>query len=212
LQKQVDFLDSHPDSAICCHRVRFLDPEGKEGIEIHPNYPAGAYAIEDLLHENFVATCSAVVRRNLIGTLPSWHSQLVMADWTLFALVSSKGSMELLDEVMAVYRVHQGGIWSSRSDISRTREVIRMLEVLDRHFNFRYTNVVRPALAQYYFQLAQMERQNGKRLGTWKSFTACVRNGGWGFPRRVLGGLAAYALIGARYKMFSKAKTRGANE
>jgi glycosyltransferase involved in cell wall biosynthesis len=209
LQKQVDFLDSNPTSAMCCHRVQLLDPTGQEHIDVHPTRAAGAYTIENLLSENFVPACSAMLRRELIGSLPPWHSELAMGDWPLFALVSSKGGIQLMDEIMAVYRVHQGGIWSSRSRVSRMREISRTLEVLDKHFRFRYTNSVRPALAQCYLELALMERKNGKRLDTWKYLTACIRNGGSSLPHRTLGGLVAYALIGRWYKLFSKANTVG---
>lgn len=212
LQKQVDFLDSHPGSAMCCSRVRLLDSETDNEDEIYPRYAAGSHTIEDLLKQNFVPTCSAVVRRDLIGTLPTWFSGLAMGDWPLFALVSSHGRIELMDEVMATYRVHQGGGWSSRTPASQLREISRMLQGLDKHFDFRYTRTIRPKLAQYYLDLALMERQNGKRLDTLKCLTACVRNGGWSFPRRVLGGLAAYALIGSSYKIFSRAKPQGDNQ
>jgi hypothetical protein len=209
LQKQVNFLDSNPASAMCCHRVRFLDPTGQEGLDVHPARAAGSYTVEDLLTENFVPACSAMLRRDLIGPLPSWHSELAMGDWPLFALVSSNGGIELMDEVMAVYRVHQGGIWSSRSRISRMREASRVLKVLDKHFSFRYTNTVRLVLAQYYLDLALLERQNGNRIDTGKHLIACIRNGGFRFPLRILGGLAAYALIGRWYKLFSKANMAG---
>jgi glycosyltransferase involved in cell wall biosynthesis len=206
LQKQVDFLDSNPAAAMCCHRVRFLDLDQKEGIEIHPSRSAGSYSIEDLLKENFVPACSAVVRRDLIGTLPGWHSELAMGDWTLFALVSSQGRIALMDEIMAVYRVHRGGIWSSRSPSSRLRETARMLQTLNRHFHFKYTHIIRPVLAQYYLDLALIQRENGRRLDTWRYLTACIRNGGSNFPHRTLGGLAAYALMGSWYRIFSGSK------
>jgi glycosyltransferase involved in cell wall biosynthesis len=209
LQKQVDFLDSNPAFAMCCHRVQLLDPAGQEGVDVLPTRAAGPYTIEDLLSENFVPACSAMLRRGLIGSLPSWHSELAMGDWPLFALVSSKGGIELMDEIMAVYRVHQGGIWSSRSRLSRIREVSRMLEVLDKHFSFKYTNIIRPVLAQYYLDLALLGRQNGNRMDTGKYLMACIRNGGSRFPHRILGGLAAYALIGRWYRLFSKANTAG---
>jgi len=209
LQKQIDFLDNNPASAMCCHRVRFLDPDQKEGIHIHPSCPAGSYSIEHLLEENFVPACSAVVRRDLIGPLPAWHSQLAMGDWTVFALVSSHGNIELMDEVMAVYRVHQRGIWSSRSRVSRMREISRMLEVLDKHFSFRYKNTIRPVLAQYYLDMALLERQNGNRRDAAKYLMCSLRNGGTRFPHRILGGLAAYSLIGSWYKLFSRTSSTG---
>lgn len=209
LQKQADFLDGNPNSAMCCHRVQLLEPTGQQHVDPHPGRAAGAYTIENLLSENFVPACSAMLRRALIGFLPSWHSGLAMGDWPLFALVSSKGGIELMDEIMAVYRVHHGGIWSSRSRVSRMREMSRTLEVLDKHFNFKYTNTIRPVLAQYYLELALTERQNGKRLDTWKYLVACIRNGASSVPHRALGGLVAYSLIGRWYKLFSKTNTTG---
>jgi glycosyltransferase involved in cell wall biosynthesis len=209
LQKQADFLDRNPTSAMCCHRVQLLDPTGQERVDVYPVRAAGAYTIEDLLSENFVPACSAMVRRELIGALPSWHSKLAMGDWPLFALVSSHGKIELMDEVMAVYRVHSGGIWSSRSSSSRLREISRMLQVLDEHFDFKYTNTIRRTLAQYYLDLALLERQSGNRMDTGKYLMFCLRNGGFRFPNRILGGLAAYALIGSWYKLFSRASSMG---
>src|ERR1700693_1289131 len=72
LQRQVDFLDAHPDSVLCCHRVKFLYETGSAEVNVHPLLAAGPYTIEDLLRMNFVMTCSAVLRRDLIGPLPRW--------------------------------------------------------------------------------------------------------------------------------------------
>jgi glycosyltransferase involved in cell wall biosynthesis len=207
LQRQVEFLDANPGFAMCCHRVKLLDPKRREGIAIYPEIAAGAYRLEDLLKENFIPSCSAVVRRELIGKVPSWHSTLAMGDWTLFALVSSHGAIELMDEIMATYRVHVGGIWSSRSRESRLVEVSRMLQVLDSHFDFKYANVIKPALAKNYFELAVLKRDEGSRLGVVKNALACIRAGGWGTYFRAIGGLFAYALIGPSYRRFSRAKS-----
>jgi hypothetical protein len=53
LQRQVNFLDTHPDCAICCHRVLLLDesraekPDPRSGVR--PRRPPGTYTLEDLL-------------------------------------------------------------------------------------------------------------------------------------------------------------------
>jgi glycosyltransferase involved in cell wall biosynthesis len=104
LQRQVDFLDAHLDSAICCHRVRFLNQTGFAEEDVFPSLPAGAYTIEDLLKGNFVMTCSTVLRRNLIPPLPRWFAEMKLGDWPLFALVARHGTVDLMDEIMAVYR------------------------------------------------------------------------------------------------------------
>jgi glycosyltransferase involved in cell wall biosynthesis len=208
LQKQVDFLDQHPDFAICCHRVRFLDEI--KGLDfVYPNFAAGPYTIEDLLKSNFVLTSSVVLRRAAIGILPSWFLGLALGDWPLFALVAKQGKIELLDRVMSTYRLHSGGTWSSRPHLSRLSETARMLTALDRHLDFKYTDTIRQTVAQGHLDLAIIHRESGNRAATGNQLLACMRSGGWRLPARTLGGLAAYALIGNWYKVFSRAKSAG---
>ena len=92
LQRQVDFLDTHPGASICCHRVKCLDETGLAEFDVFPALPAGSYAIEDILKANFVMTCSAVLRRNLVSALPLWVRKLKLADWPMFALAAGHGS------------------------------------------------------------------------------------------------------------------------
>ena len=208
LQRQVDFLDTHPGSSMCCHRVKSLDETGYAEPAVFPPLPAGPYTIEDLLKGNFVATCSAVLRRDLVPALPHWFRKMKLGDWPIFALAARHGTIELMDEVMAVYRVHAGSSWSSLSLITRLREAVRMLRALDKHLGFQYTNAIRRTIASFYLEMADIARRNGNRTETAKHFVICLRNGGWQLPgsRRVLAGLAAYTLIGSWYKVFSRAK------
>jgi glycosyltransferase involved in cell wall biosynthesis len=208
LERQVNFLDIHPGSSMCCHRVQFLDETGFAEADVFPSLPAGPYTIEDLLKGNFVMTCSAVLRRDLVPALPHWFRRMKLGDWPMFALAARHGSIELMDEVMAAYRVHAGSTWSSLPSITRLREGSRMLKALDRHLEFQYTRTIKRTLAQSYFQMACHARQDGSRTETGKHFVNCIRNGGWRLPgsRRALAGLAAYTLIGSWYKVFSRAK------
>jgi glycosyltransferase involved in cell wall biosynthesis len=208
LQRQVDFLDSKPDCAICCHRVEFLNETGSAYEDLLCCRPAGSYTIVDLLRENFVMTCSTVLRRDLVPALPRWLLKMKLGDLPMFALAARHGTIELMDEVMAVYRVHSGGTWSSLPSIARLREGARMLKALDRHLEFNYTDTIREVIARPYLSLAVTARLNGKRAETAKHLVRCVRNGGWRLPgsRRTLAGLAAYAMMGSWYKVFSSAK------
>jgi predicted TIM-barrel fold metal-dependent hydrolase len=209
LQKQVDFLDAHPKSAMCCHRAQYVNEISDDVAGELPSLPAGPYAIEDLLKDNFIVACSAVVRRNLIGRFPRWLSRMKMADWPLFAFVASHGNIELMDETMATYRIHSGGIWSPLSFRTRQRETVRMLKALDEHFGYQYKDTIREAIARPYLELAMAAQVNGERTETAKHLYTCLRNGGWQFrgSRRTMLALAAYALIGPRYKVFSRAKS-----
>jgi glycosyltransferase involved in cell wall biosynthesis len=206
LQMQVDFLEAHPDRALCCHRVKTLNETGAAQFDVFPPHAAGPYTIEDLLKGNFVMTCSTVLRRELMRPLPSWYFKINVGDWPLFAIIARHGRIELMDEVMAAYRVHSGSIWSALPLLARLHEGARMLRALDEHLGFQYTSTIRQTITRPYIELAMTARANGKRMETAEHLVSYIRNGGLRLPinRRLLAGLAAYAVVGSWYKVFSR--------
>jgi glycosyltransferase involved in cell wall biosynthesis len=212
LQKQVDFLDAHPDRAICCHRARCLIEKdfGKACAEplVFPFLAAGSYTIEDLLRQNFIMTCSAVLRRDVMASLPPPFSKIKAGDWPRYVLAAKNGKIELMDDVMAVYRLHRGGAWSAASRLGQVEDCAQMFKTLDKHLGFEYKNTIRKTLAGFYLEMAAIVRQEGKRAETAKHIISYVRSRGWHLSDcRLLGGLTAFALIGPRYKFFSRNKS-----
>ncbi len=208
LQRQVDFLDAHPDFAMCCSRAEMVDEDGAEADRIWPSRPAGAYGLEDLLAENFIATCSVLYRGDAIGALPAWFHKMKLGDWPLHVLVARSGKIWLMDDVVATYRMHAGGIWTSLSERKQLSAMIQMMRELDRHLGFRYTRIIRRTTAGFYSGMARISREEGKRAETGKYLAYCLWNGGWELPgsRKTLASYAAYALMGSWYKVFSKTK------
>ena len=211
IQKQVDFLDSHPECAVCCHRVKFMYETGSPEVDVHPLLAAGPYVIEDLLKWNFVMTCSAVMRRDLTDRPPSWLSEMKVGDWARTVLAARHGTIELMDEIMAAYRVHGEGMWSSMPQIARLREMAQMLTALDKELDYVYTDTIHHTIASPYLQMALTARSNGNRIETAKQLLSCIRNGGLRLPVsfRTFAGLAAYILFGSGYKVFSRAGDSG---
>jgi glycosyltransferase involved in cell wall biosynthesis len=216
LQKQVDFLDGHPECAICSGRARPLYEAGTQNYDINwdvfPSHPAGTYSVEDLLRVNFVMTCTTVIRRKLIDQFPEWFFEMKLGDWPLCAMVARYGKIQLMDEIMASYRVHPGGVWSSLSQGTRSEECLRMLRALDKEFQYKYTDAIREAIASMYLGLASGSRSNGKRIETAKHFINYICNGGWRRPgsARVIAGMLTFEIIGSWYKVFSG--TNSANQ
>jgi FkbM family methyltransferase len=215
LQTQVDFLDTHPEYAICCHRARILNEMGGEHIlvkagvtksAIFPSRQAGTYKIEDLLAENFIMTCTAMYRNRAVRALPRWFLELKLGDWPLCVLAARSGPIFLMNEVMAAYRVHSGGFWSSQTSMGRLRASTQMLEALDGHLDFKYHDIVRRTIAPYYLTAAVLARQGGDRRETARLLLNYVRNGGWQFPenRPQVRTLAGYILLGSWHGMSVK--------
>jgi glycosyltransferase involved in cell wall biosynthesis len=214
LQKQVDFLDAHPDYAICCHRVQILDEIGAFQADVFPPHSAGPYTLNDLLKGNFIMTCTTVSRREALVTLSPSFQKLAPLDWARFAIIATHGRIALMDEVMAAYRVHTGSSWSSLPYVTRLREGARMLRALDRHLGFQYTDTIRQTITRPYLDLAVKAQRNRDRAEAAKRLVDCLRNGGWRLSgnRRTLAALAAYVLVGSWYKVFSRARSVSRSE
>ena len=169
LQKQVDFLDAHPECPMCFHPVRWFYEDGQargngrpEHNSVWPQFYREYSTTEDLLREMFIHTASVMFRNGLIGQYPEWLHGLMMGDWPLCALLAEHGPIACLDEVMSAYRNHEGGICSSIEDEARYREVIKMYERMNAHFGSRYAHIIRPILADYYLKLGVVYDQKGE--------------------------------------------------
>lgn len=134
LQKQADYLDAHPECSMCFHNVRVVtEGAGMEGELWHAGSMKAAYSFDELLAGNFIQTPSVMFRNGLVTELPSWFSQMPMGDWPLWLLLARHGSIGYLEDVMAVYRRHDGGVWSSRKDLENLERFTVAKGMLLRH-------------------------------------------------------------------------------
>jgi glycosyltransferase involved in cell wall biosynthesis len=156
LQKQADYLDSHPDCAYCFHNVRTIWEDTKANSRIWFPIPLKEkLALEDILAWNFSPMCSVMFRNGLFGEFPDWYFTLSMGDWPLHILNAQHGNIGYLDEVMAVYRLHTNGIWTSQGKIKNIRDIIKFYLTINRHLKYRYKKQIRLAIASRYYDLAK---------------------------------------------------------
>jgi glycosyltransferase involved in cell wall biosynthesis len=171
LQKQVDFLDSHPDFTICSHNVyRKYEDQDREMVEWPGSELKEIITLEDMLGGGYaVPTCSLIFRNNALGGLPDWFSRVAAAHTVLQILCASKGKMRYFREVMGVYRIHPGGICSgvkpdSQEEIDRFDLGVKKVEIINRHFDYRYDELIRRSLARYYYpNLVRAHFRNWRR-------------------------------------------------
>lgn len=112
LQKQVDFLETHKDYVICGHKFRsFLQNESRF-ISIDQN-ESGTYTLEDFTsQQRFCSTLTVVFKRASIN-LQELNEYPFLIDSIWFFYILKAGNGYCLNDTMAVYRLHGGGIWSS---------------------------------------------------------------------------------------------------
>ena len=71
MQKQVDFLDAHPECAMCFHNVIvFYEDESREPWNRNPADQKKISTLEDLWFECFIAGCSPMFRQHVLDDFP----------------------------------------------------------------------------------------------------------------------------------------------
>lgn len=140
LQKQVDFLEKNPGYNICFHRVQIFNQDGnKLGEDSITEEVPETTNIENLARGNYIHTPSILLRNNF--TIPKWFSKCPIGDWTLYMIAIKDKKIKKLDETMAVYRVHDQGIWAKNSEeyrIGLTRQTVKLvLKYLRTNYNVK---------------------------------------------------------------------------
>lgn len=106
LQKQVDFLESHPECSLCCHAVKFVSFNGMDNPLRNKSLSEGFYRHGDIS----IATGSAVVKSVCAKSAPV-HPGLRVGDDVLWLSCATKGTFYYMQDEMGVYRLHAGS-WS----------------------------------------------------------------------------------------------------
>jgi glycosyltransferase involved in cell wall biosynthesis len=157
LQRQVDFLESHPDFVISFHNTEVRYEDGKqESWNYCSPTQQGTSTLEDLLVRNFMATSAAVFRRDSLGDLPDWFYKLTMGDWIIHILNAQNGKIGYLNEVMSVYRIQQSGLWSTQDSIQHTLDEIEMFKTLAAYLPKKYEGQIRSHLATLFYKLSEI--------------------------------------------------------
>lgn len=156
LQRQADFLDSHPACALCFHSVTAVWEDGRqESVVMRPPRIKEIYTLADLLECNPIQACSPMYRKGLFAEHPVWVYLTPVMDWAHHVLHARHGDVGYIDEPMGVYRQHGGGVYS---DLSATRKLRIAIECLRRFrcvFDERYHPLIAGSLSLHYMELVR---------------------------------------------------------
>lgn len=116
LQKQIRVLEEYPNCAVCFHPVNVHWDSEVISDSIFPDknkfFHQKILTINDLLTENFIATCSVMYRwRFHHDDLSIIPSNLIPGDWYLHLLHAQVGDIYFINNIMSVYRKHKNGLW-----------------------------------------------------------------------------------------------------
>lgn len=147
LQKQVDFMELHPDFSAVTANTMYLKGgqlmhtyrESKE-MWLDVKYPS-ELSYKDIASRVFPHTSSWLFR-NVVKKFPEAYSRFFVADLPLFLLLSDAGKVKFADEVVSVYRIHDTGAVGRFRKIDKIVNLASYFDVLvemNDHFHKKYS-------------------------------------------------------------------------
>lgn len=157
LARQAALLDADPSCTICYHPVDVRHEDGSTPPRRHPapgHRPVRT--LDQLLRASGLPlqTCSVMLRRSAVPELPEWFLRMPSGDWPLFVLCAQAGGIAWIEETMAVYRIHGGGLWSRAPQPERVARATEMNRTLQQHLGPAYHRAMESRLAANYANMA----------------------------------------------------------
>ncbi len=171
LQKQVDYMESHPECSMCFHAAEIVHADKKLTGRKVKNYNNSCICpIEDLIIGGgaFCATASFLYPKKLIEKLPEFFLEAHVGDYPLQMILASKGYAYYIDEIMSAYRTGVRGSWTNRklldgnvkqNMIINHKKNINILDEFNEYTNHKYSDPVNRAKLLNEFEILVLSRK-----------------------------------------------------
>ena len=174
LQKQVDFLEVHPDYSMCCHGADVKNETSRQ-IDCACEYMATReYFPDDAFPTWLIPTASIVYRRDLVDGFELNHAeQFVAMDVVLILKCMHMGRVWGMEEHMSVYRMNPGG---ATSHVNTHKDKLRLCEhyeALMENFPRINTDYCHRFIAMVYYTNFRQAKEWGEKL---KSLVKAIKN------------------------------------
>ncbi len=138
LQKQVDFMRSRLDYAICGHNVRVVNSSDDEVLGyMDEGKRIGCGDINAIAkYGTYLGAASIVYRREWLDLdlFLQLHSYRLQGDWLLHLIVARHGKVGYIDDVLSVYRKHDAGVThADDNDFDKMKAILaERLDILEK--------------------------------------------------------------------------------
>ncbi len=115
LQRQVDYMEAHPECAVCFHRVVNYYAD-RHTMSLSNGSQQPDITLSDLSKANVITNLSVMYRAIPADELPQWLGEIALFDYAMHSLHAERGTIHYINRPMAVYRQYSRGIWSGNRD------------------------------------------------------------------------------------------------
>lgn len=164
LQKQVDFMDAHPEYVLCGGNTQYLRNDRLAEVIVNQQKVGKTYTFSSMLNGTtpFVHT-SALLVRNIIFNqgLPDCFKQAentfencaLRGEDFRRILHLEKGPMYVMSDTLSVYRIHEKGMWQGASSAKRAIEGTISMNFYKKYFGDKYGDFFAQEFKQMYREM-----------------------------------------------------------
>jgi len=150
LQRQVDFMEAHPEVSLCFHNALILN-ERIAATRLYFETPFQKILDFDAIYTQSLPTASVMARADILATLPEWRLKIWCGDLLFRLWCLHHGPFAYLDQIMSVYRRHDKGLEVSRRRSSHQAyfdDVLFTLGEFDKATGFTHTDAIHREIAR----------------------------------------------------------------
>ena len=117
LQKQVDYMESHPECTMTCSGSKWFSERRNEFIaDQYCQKSEGLLNPADIINRTgyYIPTCSIIYRPEMMNDYPVYCKLCPVGDWPMQIMAAMKGSVYYFNELMCVYRTENDTSWTNQ--------------------------------------------------------------------------------------------------
>jgi len=155
IQKQVDFLEQHPDYALTTHRIATIGIEGEMLNEDWlPDFYKRDFSKQEMRLAWNCVQVQSILFRNLIQEIPEEMRKAPTGDVFFSSLLGHFGKAKYLADIQpSMYRMHKGGVFSTLSLSDKNDQ-----QSLNFYWLYRYYKRIGLEQEARIFKLRHLER------------------------------------------------------
>ena len=180
LERQAAFLDQNVNASACFHNALIVCGEAEEPG--NHRWTPGAQATRtngsDIWRGNPFATSAGMMRRAALSSLGDWYADFFpITDWPLYILCAEQGELCFIDEPVAAYRLHDGGLFSSLPGRQKLDMTASFYRRMDRATGGRLHGEAQRGCAFYFVEWAEAYAAAGNNSMAWACAWKALRSG-----------------------------------